>query len=329
MKKIRNLTIIVLVFMTSSCVYTNVDLGSMFQGGDPLSEVTVKEGGVNKVLVIDLEGVISGQSEDDGFLRNRLSSTSWVRQNLDKAANDDRIKAIILEIESPGGDVTASDIIYNDLMRFREETAIPVIVLMKNLATSGGYYVAAAADNIVALPTTITGSVGVIFMGFSIEGLMHKVGVKSQPVISGDKKDIGSPFRDMSEDEKELIQGIVNQHFERFMDIIKKGRPQMSPSDLKVVSDARILTAKQALELHMVDQIGYFSDALSNAARLGKISGIPRVVKYQRPYEYIGDIYSHSNQANASVKNVFGLNPRRADFIPKAAFMYIWIPPAD
>jgi protease-4 len=183
-------------------------------GEDKLQEVVLRPSAArDKVLMIDIDGTISSALET-GLLAREQSVVARVSERLERAAADPWVKAVILRLDTPGGEVTASDIIYNEILRFKERTGRPVIGLMMSVAASGGYYIASACDLIMAHPSTLTGSIGVISIFPNVESLMAKVGVKVNVIKSGPAKDSGSPFRDMTEEEKKVFQGVIDEYYE-------------------------------------------------------------------------------------------------------------------
>ena len=203
-----------------------------------------------------------------------VSSDKTVREIID-FGKDDSIEAVVLRVDSPGGGVGPSQEIYTEIERL---TALkPVVVSMGSVAASGGYYVAAPADKIVANPGTITGSIGVI-MGFTnYEELLEKIGLKSTVVKSGKHKDIGSPVRPMTDEDRAILQSLIDDVHRQFVSAIAKGR-EMDPDAVLDLADGRIFTGKQAMELGLVDQLGNFRDAVTLAASLADIEGEPRLV---------------------------------------------------
>src|SRR5512137_286737 len=191
-------------------------------GEDKLQEVVLVPGPAReKVLMIDIDGLVSAALET-GILSREKSAVARVFERLERAAADPSVKAVILRLDTPGGEVTASDIVYHEVLRFKERTGLPVIGLMMSVAASGGYYIASACDFIIAHPSTLTGSIGVISIFPSVESLRAKVGVKVNVIKSGPVKDSGSPFRDMTEDEKKIFQGIIDEYYEGFLTVVDK-----------------------------------------------------------------------------------------------------------
>jgi len=237
-----------------------------------------------KVAVITVEDIILG-SEWTG-------SAGWIVNQLDYAMEDDEVKAVILEIDSPGGGITACDIVYGKIRELQSD-GVTVVAFMRNIAASGGYYISAPADRIIAQPTTLTGSIGVMISAFNIEGLFEKIGVEAVVFKSGENKDILSPYRPVSEEEREVLQGITDEMFERFREVVAQGRG-LSDEQMEAVSDGSVFTASQALELKLIDKIGYFADA-EQVAR--QASG-PRtqVVRYTAP-PTLADVLFASGQA--------------------------------
>jgi len=220
----------------------------------PLDEQVLEGDGAKKILLLDISGTISEHEKSGGLLGGvSPSPVSLIRESLQKAEQDKKIAGVILRIDSPGGSVTASDIIHHDITEFKKRRKIPVVACIMGVGASGGYYAAAAADEIIAHPTAITGSIGVILMKFNVTGLMGKLGVEEQTVKSGDKKDIMSPFRRATPEEEKLAQEIINQFHSRFLDVIM-ARPgnTLSRDELRKLWDsvAAVVIAED-LELNM------------------------------------------------------------------------------
>src|SRR5690349_5669575 len=193
----------------------------------PIEETVMKEAHsclcLNKVAVIDVEGVIMN-ARTSGLLSDGENPLSLFREKLNSAAKDKRVKAVVLRINSPGGAVTASDIMYRDLLTFRHKTRKPVVACLMDVAASGGFYLAVASDRIIAHPTTVTGSIGVIMNLYNASGLMKMVGVTTNPIKSGPNKDIGNPGRPMTKEERTILQGMVNNFYTQFVQVVAEGR---------------------------------------------------------------------------------------------------------
>ena len=185
---------------------------------EPLEEKDVSGAGADKIVLMDLSGMIS-EEEKGSSLVPEPNLVAQIKEELKKAAHDPAVKAVVLRINSPGGTVTASDILHHELEGFKKQTGKKVVVSIMDLGASGGYYVAVAADKIVAHPTTVTGSIGVIMLSVNVQGLLEKIGVTGTAIKSGDKKDMGSPLRPMTEEERQLFQGIINQMYDRFVSV--------------------------------------------------------------------------------------------------------------
>jgi len=214
-----------------------------------------------RVAVISVTGLIS-------------DSESTIEQ-LKKFVKDDSVKAIVLRINSPGGGVAPSQEIYEEVKKARAKK--PVLASMGALAASGGYYIACATQRVYANPGTITGSIGVIMPFMNVKDLVEKIGLKGMTVKSGVFKDMGSPMRDMTPQERELLQGVVDNVHHQFVNAVADGR-NLEREDVRRIADGRIFTGEQAKELGLVDVLGNLEDAVSDAGKLGKISGEPKVV---------------------------------------------------
>mgnify|MGYP000060690325 CR=1 FL=1 len=208
---------------------------------DPLQEYTLQGDATGKVLVIHVRGTISDVPRRR-IVSTRPSMVQEVVSQLRKAEKDAEIKAVLLKINSAGGSATASDILYNEIVAFKEKTAAKVVVAMMDVAASGGYYISLPADYILAHPTTITGSVGVLFIRPDVAGLMDKIGVEVEVSKTGINKDMGSPFRQATAEEKQIIQNMIDRLGQRFLDRIAKHR-RIDSQRLKDIATARIFMA--------------------------------------------------------------------------------------
>lgn len=292
-------------------------------GADTLREVVLKPGPArDKVLMIDIDGTISSTLETS-FLSREKSVVARVFERLERAAADPAVKAVILRLDTPGGEVTASDIVYHEILRFKERTGKPVVGLMMGVAASGGYYIAMACDAIIAHPSTLTGSIGVIMIFPSVESLLGKVGIKVNVIKSGPAKDSGSPFRSMTEDEQKTFQGIVDEYYGDFLSVVAKSRQGRVPAaDLRTIADGRVYTAPQAVKLGLVDAVGYFDDALAKSLELAKLKSA-RVVGYT---------YFPKTQTNIYASKLGDFSPLEARVIEsmlgglRTGFYYLWLP---
>jgi len=311
--------LMMLISTLSGCAFVSVPL---VQSPRPLEEQVLEGDGAKKILLLDISGTITDQEKSGGLLGQRSASmVSQVREALQKAEKDKDLAGVILRINSPGGGVTASDIIHHDIIEFKKRKQIPVHACIMSVGASGGYYVAAAADEITAHPTAITGSIGVIIMKFNVAGLMGKIGVEEQTVKSGDKKDIMSPFRRATPEEEKLAQEIIDQLHGRFLDVIMV-RPgnKLSLVELKKLADGRIYTAEQALKGQLIDKTGYLDDVIAGI-RKNVGDDKARVVTYYRPGSYKGSIYAGAD-AKESLTEMFG----GMDALSGGSFMYLWKP---
>jgi len=217
-----------------------------------------------KVLVVSLSGLIF-EGDVAGGLVPAEGPVAAIKRRLDAARKDPSVVGVILEIDSPGGGVTASDLIHRELVKFRAEKRVPVAAWMKDVAASGGYYAAAATDRIFATPTTITGSIGVILQLVNYGELFQKVGLEQVTIIPDETpfKDMGSPTRPMRPEERAKFQSIVTQMYERFVSVVKAGRPALSMERVRELANGAVMTGDEAAKAGLVDEIGYLEDALA------------------------------------------------------------------
>ncbi len=239
---------------------------------------SLSAGGTADIALIDVYGVISDSSEGGIFGGGEGASSNRLIGAI-RDAEKDGVKAILLRINSPGGTAAASQAVYEELMRVRRDGKVKIVASMGDVAASGGYYIAAAADHVTALPATTTGSIGVIMHLQNVQGLMGKLGIASTTVQSGPHKDILSPFRQPSAAEREILQGQVTETYAQFLDAIVAGR-KMPLDKLRPLADGRIFTGSQAQKAGLVDSLGSWRVAVDKAADLAGIKGEPQVENY-------------------------------------------------
>jgi protease-4 len=283
------------------------------QNTSALEEQTVSPGegfSPPKVAIIEVEGMISNL-KTGGFMQPSENKVSRFAQEIEKAENDPAVKAVVLRVNSPGGTVTASDIMYQTVQRFKERTHKPVVASLQDLAASGAYYVSCSADKIVAHPTSVVGSIGVIFNTFNIEGTLAKIGAKADAIKSGPLKDMGSPFRELDPESRAVMQGIVDEYYKRFVGVVTSNRPIKDSGSLKMLTDGRVFSGARAVELGLADQTGLLQDAIELAKQMAHAPKA-RVVMYRRPYGYSGSIYAQgaiqAPQANVMELKIPGLH---------------------
>jgi protease IV len=257
------------------------EMGSVVVGQDRFSEVVMEGEGEDKIVIIPVKGFIT--FADSRSLWERESMGRQVEERLLAAQDDPTVKAVILDIDTPGGSITASDIIYHRVKEIQDAGKI-VVADFGDLAASGGYYLASSADYIIAHPTTITGSIGVIIQSLNLEGLMSKIGIKDVTVKRGEEKDFLSPFREMTPEEREMLQGVVDEMYERFLSVVAEGR-DFTRKELDTIAGGRIFTGPQALDNGLVDEIGYQDTAIEMARELADLEEAT-VIEYEKEYSF-------------------------------------------
>jgi protease-4 len=291
---------------------------------EPLQEFTLSGKESEKIVLIPVTGTIDNQPSQSWISRTPGTVQETVA-HLKKARADSDVKALLIEIDSPGGSVTASDILHREITAFRRlRPDVKVVAVMMDTAASGGYYIAAACDAIVAHPTTVTGSIGVIFMRADISGLLDMIGARAVVNKSGEFKDMGSPFREPTAEETQVFQQMIDEYYERFVTVVAEGRG-MSRDKVKSMADGRIYTGEQALELGLVDQVGYIGDAVKEARSQAKLSQDARVVVYRRTLFHDDNEYNTATvQGGEKPLMDLGLD----GYLPelKTGFYYLWMP---
>jgi protease-4 len=312
-----------LVPLTTGC-FVSLGAPALFQRDRPLEETTVEGEGGDKILLVDVSEVITDTPTRRAFgLVEQESTLARVQSELKRATDDDRVRALVLRINSPGGGATASDQIYAEVVRFKNERRLPVVAALGDIAASGGYYIACAGDRIVAHPTTVTGSIGVILMNFNLEGLLGKVGVRNETYKAGSHKDLLSPFRGATPEERRIIQAVLDTMHRRFIAVVRESRPGLDPARVPELTDGRIFDAPQAVAAGLVDEIGDLRQAITLAQRAAGLEEA-RVVMYHRSSEARENIYSAVAGLPAQV-NVMPIDlGALAERGPR--FMYLWAP---
>jgi len=277
--------------------------------------------GSQKVAIISVEGMIL--EADDGYIKKAI----------DQAAEDDKVKAVVLRINSPGGTTSGADYVYHHLCNLTAKTKKPLVVSMGGMAASGGYYVAMAVgstpETVFAEPMTFTGSIGVILPHYNAAALMKEWGVEEDSVASHRLKNMGSFARAMSTEEREIFQALINEQFARFKEVIRSGRPKFEkdPEALDKLATGQIFTAEQALKAGLVDKIGFVEDAVDRAIALAKLNKDEvRVVKYKQPVSLSDLLLSGaagSRRTAAQNTDWMSLLDLTA---PRAYYLCTWIP---
>jgi protease-4 len=318
----RKVPVALLALALAGCSLISLDLTPRIR---PLEEQTVEGSGRAKILLVDVSGFLSEEGASPGLVIGaappRVPLLVRLREELKKAADDPDVRALVVRVNSPGGTVTASDIMYRELESWKRATKRPVVAVMLDVAASGGYYIALAADTIVAHPTSVTGSIGVIMLSLNAEGLMQKLGLSAATIKSGERKDMGSPFRALTDEERAIFQSVIDGLYAQFLARLVESR-KLAPDAARAIADGRIYTARQALERGLVDRIGYMPDAIEAARRAAGVEEA-RVVVYHRPREYRATYYARAQAPAAGdvqlaqLATMLGAGPR---------FLYLWWP---
>jgi protease-4 len=310
-----------LALLLPGCSVLSLDLQPRIR---PLQEETVEGKGTAKILLVDLSGVLQDESVSFslGAPPPHVPLIARVREELEKAEKDDRVRAVILKINSPGGTITASDVIYREIVEFKARRKIPVTAAIMDVGASGGYYVALAADTIVAHPTSVTGSLGVVMLTVNAQGLMEKIGVSPLAIKSGPMKDAGSPFRALTPPEQKVFQEVIDDMYERFVRLIAQSR-KIPEERVRTMADGRIYTAQQALDLGLVDRIAYLDQVVESTKKAAGVDEA-RVIMYHRPKEYRATIYSTAPTAPGAESALGRITGILGGTGPR--FMYLWWP---
>jgi protease IV len=287
--------------------------------------VTGQPHGSGKIAIVDVDGPLIEQNLS-GFGSMGENPVSLFHEKLEAISSDPSIQAIVLRINSPGGGVTASDIMAHDLERVKNTRQIPVVACLMGVGAGGGYYLATHADAIIAHPTSVVGGIGVILNHYNLEDTMGQFNILSMPVKSGEKIDLGSPERELDDDEREWLQKMADEFHVRFINQVRQSRTQLA--DLQndaTLFDGRVMTGDQALDQALVDQVGYLDDAIEVARQKAGLAQDAGIVMLRR-----------DNDRAYTVHDVTPNQPMQASLIPfklpglerssLPTFLYLWQP---
>jgi protease IV len=277
------------------------DISELFAASElPFTEEIIEEGNeTKKIVVLDVNGVIQDTSDAESLFQSAGYNHQGFMKRLEYIKEDDSVKGLILKVNSPGGGVVESAEIHDKLIEIQKETKKPVYISMGSMAASGGYYISAGAKKIFASEETLTGSLGVIMQGVNYEGLADKYGVDFVTIKSGQYKDIMSPTRQMTEEERQILQNMINNSYAGFVEVIAEGRG-MTTEQVKKIADGRIYDGRQAKELNLIDDFGYLEDVIKQMMEQEKLKGA-KVVRYT-------DAIGFSSLLNLKVQKLFSAN---------------------
>jgi len=254
----------------------------------------------DKIAIVEIKGVIT--------------QSSGIIEEINQYQEDEGVKAIILRIDSPGGGVGPSQEIHREILKVKSKKK--VVTSMGSVAASGGYYIASASDLIIANPGTITGSIGVLMEFTNIEELFKKIGIKGVVLKSGEHKDIGSPLREMTPEEKKIIQGVIDNVHQQFVQAVAEGR-KMDRAKVMEIADGRILTGEQAKQIGLVDRIGNLQDAIDIVSKMVGIEGKPNILYPKRRFSLWELLVREATSAVLDTLNEKGLELNYRLFSPK------------
>ena len=280
----------------------------------------------HRIAIVNISGMLMDGSTG-GIFGGGHNPVSDLKQTLDRIEHDPRVKAVVLRMNTPGGTVTSSAMMYHDILAFKRKTHLPVIASMMDLCASGGYYVSCAADYQMAYPTTITGSIGVIVQLFNFHRALRYLGVQAPVFVSGPNKDTGSPFHTMTPENKKIIQGFVTQFYARFLKIVKHSHPDVKSKNWPKLTDGRPVTGEDAFRYHLINGLGGLESAIKLAKKMAHIHHA-NVVLYRRYSQSSGSIYARSTMPapRGQQFNLMNLNLNGAEMstLLHPNFFYMW-----
>jgi protease IV len=279
-----------------------------------LSETWASGQGQTKVVMIPIRGMIM-LDDAEGMFASSSGSAQMALKSIHRATADQKVKALILDIDSGGGGITASDVILQALLDFKDsQPGRKVVSVFGDMAASGAYYIAVGSDTIVARPTSVTGSIGVLMQSINVKELGEKIGIRDVTIKSGKNKDILNPFTDLSDEQRAMLQGIVNSLHERFIGIVAEHR-ELSVEKVRELADGRVFLAQEAMELGLVDEVGYWKDGVAATAGLLDVPDV-KVFRYEKEFS-LSDIFASQSLVNPQAW---------LRLLPSTRFLYFWQP---
>ena len=290
---------------------------------DAISETIVREGSFDeRIAVFNVRGMIMNMEES--YFSVPQYNHQRILESLDTVKNDDTIKVIILRIDRPGCGVYESAELSDKIREVKKVRDIPIYVVMESMAASGGYYIAAYADQIYASNETITGSIGVIMSGMNFAGLMDKLGVEDMTIKSGEMKDVGSSTRELTDKDYEILQGLVDSMYERFVDVVSEGRG-MEREDVYELADGRIYDGVQAQKNGLVDQIGYYEEALEEFETAYGLENAQIITYDQAELDIFGQLFMKTSKLKSFGQEInLGNIELPATWKEQSGFMYLY-----
>jgi protease-4 len=273
-----------------------------------------------KIAIIDVDGLILN-NDATGLGSWGENPVSAFRERLDAIECDPCVRAVVVRINTPGGSVTATDIMWRDLTAFKHRTCLPVVACLMDVAAGGGYYLAVASDRIIAHPTSVTGGIGCILNVYNLQDLMGQFNILGIPIKSGANIDLGSPIKELSADKRKLLQDMADEFHARFRTVVLKARPGVDGSN-ESTFDGRVFTARQAQELHLIDETGYLDNAVGAARKMAGVD-YANVVFYRRRDDPALSSYSITPNTPLQ-KTIIPISIPGLDRSKLPTFLYLW-----
>ncbi|MCE9590641.1 MAG: signal peptide peptidase SppA [Planctomycetes bacterium] len=326
----RGFWVLLLSLMAAACGPLTFTVGG--PGDQRLRQTVVvhEDGwGGERVAIIDVTGMLFNSSRQ-GLLHEGANPVAALQEKLEAARTDSRVRAVILRLNTPGGTVTASDAMYREVLRFKEQSHKPVVALMMDVTASGGYYLACSTDEIVAYPTSVTGSIGVIVQTLSVKQGLARIGVETEAFTSGPNKDVGSPLSNMTDDHRAVLRALVKDFYERFTEIVRTRRPNIPADQFARVTDGRVMSGDEAVKLGLADRAGDIYDAFETAKRRAGLKRAELVVVH-RASQRVASVHEQGNASSGvggvtTQINFAQINLPEALLDAPAGFYYMWSP---
>ena len=317
----------------AGCSPLTLTLGGTPADNQLRTAVVRSDGGAfaDRVAIVDVSGMIYN-ANNTGLLGAGENPVGILSERLDEARKDSRVKAVILRVNSPGGTVTATDAMYREVLRFKKDTGKPVVALMMDVAASGGYYLSCSADEIIAYPSTVTGSIGVIFQTMSFKDGLSRIGIRTEAITSGPNKDVASPLGEMTNEHRAILKSLVSDFYARFTAVVKQTRPKIPADKFAYCTDGRVVSGTEAFTLGLVDELGDIDSAFELAKKKAGITAANLVV-YHRKASYAGSVYAQSPAgppvAAGTQINVAQINLGNGLAAESSGFYYLWHPEVE